>query len=84
VSSTREGTSVVSVDEKVRDLEEKWKRVDALASQYVRPEDAFTTDEFAKRYKMSYTSAKRVLKEWVAAGKAREHTRFQGVYYTLT
>ena len=56
----------MTIDEKVKQVEEMWKRVDALES----PEElGFTTEEYAKRKGITYDQARHRLRRLAEAGK---------------
>ena len=56
----------MNVDEKVKQLEEMWNKVDALEE---KQDLGFTTDEYAKKKKITYYQARHCLRRYVIAGK---------------
>lgn len=76
----------MTVDEKVKQLEDLWKKVDAASEEFrfgVRPKGSFTRAEFAARHKISDATAKRVLVDMRKAGKIEKRGRAQFTYYVL-
>jgi ribosomal protein S25 len=66
----------VTVEEKVDQFEEMWKRVDKVTDNFFsshRPLNSFTTAEFAKRRKIHPASAQRILRRLVKAGEVIQH-----------
>ena len=51
----------MSTDQKVKDFEDRWKKMDALQEKEFRDDPGFTVAEYAERYKLGYnTAAKRL------------------------
>lgn len=60
----------MSVEAKVRELEEQFAKLDKLQEKFTEDRDpGFTAQEFADRYKVSNGAAQGRLRRWVSAGK---------------
>lgn len=74
----------MSVDKKVKEIEDKWKRIGELIPPAgSKPADAFTRVEFQAKFNMSKSVAGSRLEKMVKEGKLEKGGIGSGTWYRL-